>query len=102
MVSTKTIPLFPLGQTLATPGALELLTKLGLSAMEFLQRHYMGDWGEIHSDDVGLNEAALKDGSRIMSVYKINQGGHTIWIITEAADENGQRAATTVLLPSEY
>lgn len=25
-----------------------------------------------------------------------------IWIITEAADEGGERAATTALLPEEY
>jgi len=27
--------------------------------------------------------------------------GEKIWIITEAADESGHRAATTILLPSE-
>ncbi len=25
-----------------------------------------------------------------------------IWVITEAADDNGERAATTLLLPEEY
>jgi hypothetical protein len=28
--------------------------------------------------------------------------GVKIWIITEAADDNGKRLATTILLPSEY
>lgn len=52
-------------------------------------------------EDMQLNEAALKTGARLMGAYTTKRGGK-IWIITEAADDNGQRAATTVLLPDEY
>jgi hypothetical protein len=34
-------------------------------------------------------------------VYPIAEG-ITVWVITEAADDDGQRLATTLLLPHEY
>ncbi len=69
--------------------------------MEFLSRHGAGDWGDVCDEDKRLNDEALKDGSRILSAYKTTTGVK-LWIITEAADDNGQRAATTILLPEEY
>ncbi len=36
-------PLFPLGQVVATPGALAALEKAGQLAQEFLSRHAHGD-----------------------------------------------------------
>lgn len=92
---------FPLGQLLATPGALEALAESGQSPAEFLLRHVQGDWGDLSSDDKQLNEEALNDGSRIMSAYRTSKGTK-LWVITEAADENGHRVWTTCLLPDEY
>ena len=92
---------FPLGQLLATPGGLEALAESGQSPAEFLLRHVQGDWGDMSADDKQLNEEALTDGSRIMSAYRTNKGTK-LWIITEAADENGHRVCTTCLLPDEY
>jgi hypothetical protein len=40
-------PLFPLGQTVSTPGALKALAQEGNSGLEFLRRHVSGDWGDI-------------------------------------------------------
>jgi hypothetical protein len=48
-----------------------------------------------------LNEAALVQGDRILSAYRTLKGVK-VWVITEAADDNGHRAATTILLPDEY
>ena len=59
------------------------------------------DWGEVSQNDWQLNDLALKDGSRIISAYKTLKGAK-IWIITEATDDDGIRAATTLLLPEEY
>ena len=67
----------------------------------FLDRHAAGDWGQVCPEDAQLNDEALKDGSRIISAYSTLKGVK-IWIITEATDGKGQRAATTILLPSEY
>ena len=42
---------FPLGQVVATPGALDLLDRTGTNAMDLLQRHQRGDWGSVHPED---------------------------------------------------
>ncbi len=94
-------PKFSLGQTYATPGALEALQESGQSPKDFLSRHVRGDWGEVCDDDKMANDHSLVDGSRLLSAYKTLKGVK-IWIITEATDDNGQRAATTCILPSEY
>lgn len=94
-------PKFLLGQIVATPGALEALQKAGQTAIEFLQRHARGDWGDVCEEDRRANEQALLDGSRLLSAYSTGVG-EKLWIITEAADDSGHRPATTILLPSEY
>ena len=38
-------PLFPLGQCVATPGALAALEEANQSPADFLIRHVHGDWG---------------------------------------------------------
>ena len=92
---------FPLGRLLATPGALAALEEAGQTPLEFIARHARGDWGDVCADDKQANEDALVDGSRLLSSYKTSNG-EKLWIITEAQDDNGQRAATTCLLASEY
>jgi hypothetical protein len=94
-------PRFSLGQVLATPGALQALEESGQAPACFLDRHARGDWGDVDQRDWQLNDQALQDGSRILSAYKTPKGTK-IWIITEAADDDGKRAATTLLLPEEY
>jgi hypothetical protein len=98
-VGRQRVP-FQLGQLLATPGALDLLERAGVSAATLLARHAACDWGDIDAEDRGLNEQALQTGARIFSVYQV--GHETVWVITNAADDDGSRDATTVLLPSEY
>ena len=92
---------FPLGQVVATPGALAALTACGLSGLPYLQRHASTDWGEVDSMDKRLNDDATENGGRLLSRYTL-PNGEIIWIITEAADEQGNRVATTILLPEEY
>jgi hypothetical protein len=94
-------PLFRLGQVVATPGAIEAMQKAAQSPWEFVSRHVAGDWGTVDAEDKALNDAALKDGSRILSAYTLSTGVK-IWVISEATDDQGQRAATTILLPEEY
>jgi hypothetical protein len=95
-------PQFQLGKVLATPGAIEALAQTGQSPWEFLSRHLTGDWGVVDEGDKAANEQALGDGSRILSSYLLKDGATKVWVITEAEDDNGHRAATTLLLPSEY
>src|SRR6266699_3636245 len=83
MNSLPTIPLFPAGQIVATPGAEELLQRARKTPIEFLSRHLRGDWGELCHEDKTENEVSLKHGFRLMSNYKISEKEH-LWIITEA------------------
>lgn len=94
-------PLFKLGRLLATPTALRAIEQAGQSPAEFLDRHVLGDWGTVCEEDGDLNDEAVKDGSRILSAY-VTDNSERIWIITEAKDDDGKRAATTILLPDEY
>lgn len=98
------LPLFPLGQIVATPAALRLLQELAVDPLDLLTRHARGDWGTLDVDDIQANEQALAHGSRIMSVYRFpwipgcsTPGIQTIWLITEA-----DRSSTCALLPEDY
>ena len=94
-------PKFQLGQILATPQALQALQESGQTPDFFLAKHVRGDWGEVCDEDKMLNDQALVDGSRLLSAYQTLKGTK-IWIITEAADDGGRRACSTILLPSDY
>ena len=96
MNSLPAIPLFPAGQIVATPGALALLEQANKLPLEFLSRHFRGDWGDLCQDDKAENELSLKYGFRLISSYQV-MDTETLWIITEA-----DRSATTLLLPAEY
>ena len=92
---------FDLGKTLATPGALAALEASGQSPAFFLDRHVQGDWGEVNAEDKLLNDVALVSGERLLSAYRTLRN-ERLWIITEATDDAGNRAATTILRPDEY
>ncbi len=87
---------FPLGQVVATPGALEALTANSQHPLEFLTRHVAGDWGDLDEHDRKENEYSLVHQLRLLSAYTLRDGTR-LWVITEA-----DRSATTLLLPSEY
>ena len=95
-------PDFKIGKLLATPAALEALQEADVDIIDLVERHISKDWGDLSDDDKRLNDEALHDGSRILSAYILAKTDAKIWIITEAADDNGERVATTVLLPEEY
>jgi hypothetical protein len=88
--------LFPLGQIVATPGALAALERAQQPPICFLTRHASGDWGELEPADVAENQYSIDHGFRLLSSYQTN-AGEKLWIITEA-----DRSATTLLLPEEY
>jgi len=85
-------PRFPLGRTVATPGALAL----GIDLASYMRRHHCGDWGDLDAEDKRRNEEALNDGTRLLSCYHVGNG-RRIYIITE-----WDRGTTTLLLPEEY
>lgn len=87
---------FPLGDIVATPGALTDLEENGLSPLTLLSRHAMGDWGNVDDHDAKANEAALAHGGRILSAYEIAPGVR-LWAITEA-----DRSSTCLLRREDY
>ncbi|HET8925261.1 MAG TPA: hypothetical protein VFN26_19925 [Candidatus Acidoferrum sp.] len=97
MQETTNAALFPLGQIVATPGALAALEKAGQTPLDFLSRHVRGDWGELDEHDRKENELSLKRGFRLLSSYRVSSGDTKVWVITEA-----DRSVTTLLLPEEY
>jgi hypothetical protein len=96
MHQTKKQPLFPLGQIVATPGALAALEKAGQQPHEFLARHVHGEWGNVPDEDRRENQFSLERGFRLLSSYRTD-ANETVWVITEA-----DRSVTTLLLPEEY
>ena len=85
-----TIARFDLDQTVITPGGNELLERAGIDPSVLVYLHKE------------KNEASLRNGDRLWSVYTIfeetkEQAEEKIWIITE-----GNRSHTTILLPQEY
>ena len=95
-MSAESIPLakFRLGRIVATPNALSQLPNEEI--LRGVQRHQSGDWGDVGDEDRQENELSLKEGFRLLSVYR-TAAGVKFWIITEA-----DRSATTVLLPEDY
>jgi hypothetical protein len=89
-------PLFPLGQLVATPGALAALQKAGQPPAEFPSLHVRGQWGDISEEDRRANEYSLQHGFRLPSSCR-TKANETIWLVTES-----DRSVTTFLLPSEY
>lgn len=92
-IAAKAHVTVPLGQIVATPGALAAISDLAISLA--IKRHRYGDWGNVCEEDRAANDDALREGGRLMSVY--DHEGAAFWIITE-----WDRSVTTILLPEEY
>ena len=97
MAKEKFLP----GRIVATPGVLTALEASGETPFPYLARHIQGDWGDLSEEDKAENELSLREGFRILSAYRLSNGTK-IWIITEAANDQGVRESTCILLPSEY
>ena len=94
-------PKFDLGQIVATPGFLNKVGETTESEKNrviagILDKHPRGDWGDICDEDKKENDKSLKNGFRLMSVYKFADDTK-FWVITE-----WDRSVTTLLLPEEY
>jgi hypothetical protein len=66
--------LFPLGQIVATPGALAALERAKQPPTCFLARHAIGDWGDLDQSDVAENEYSMAHGFRLLSSYRTDAG----------------------------
>ncbi len=104
--------LFQPGRVVASPAALDLLTRGGIDPAKLIDRHVCGDFGEVgqmgpdclkddgsheHSDGLALNSLAVVSGDeRILSVYQVT-GDDRVYVETSA-----DRSCTTIYLPEEY
>lgn len=94
--SHTTSVLFPMGELVATPGALSLLEHHRINPLSLLGRHLQGDWGNVSDDDRAANEDAITLGNRIVSSYTVGEK-EKVWVISEH-----DRSSTCILLPGEY
>ncbi len=95
-MSTNAVPVakFRLGKIVQTSNALMHLYSYDI--LNAIQRHQAGDWGDVDAHDRAMNDQALVEGTRVLSVHRA-EDGTKFWIITE-----GDRSVTTVLLPKDY
>ena len=91
---------FSIGRFLATPAALAALKEVKVNIINLVERHFNRDWVNFSDEDTRLNDEDLYDRSRILSAYILPRDVK-IWSITDAADDKGERAPMTVLLPEE-
>ena len=84
---------FSSGKTVITKSALKCLPQIEIDAA--LYRHFTNDWGDCCEEDWNTNNEALKNGGRLLSVYK-SKADIKFGIITE-----WDRSVTTVLLPED-
>lgn len=94
MTTTASTAKFSLGRVVITRNAWHTLPMY--EVIDALDRHVLGDWGDIDEQDRQQNEFSLREGCRLLSVYHTDDGTK-FWIITE-----WDRSVTTVLLPEDY
>ena len=90
-----------LGEVLTSVAAFSCVREERTNAGVLLGKARSRRLGTVDEEDKRANDQAVVDGSRILSAYQTLLGVK-IWIITEAADDEGKRAATTIITPSEY
>ena len=57
------------------------MARFEINPADLIARHVTGDWGDIDPEDRGLNEQALRRGSRIFSVYGKRGSDGCLWVI---------------------
>jgi hypothetical protein len=87
---------FPTGTIIATRRAGDSLVQAGVAGLQLVDRHVRGDWGDISPEGREENNRALRGAGRIISSYTLTTGVRVL-VLTE-----GDRSATTILLPEEY
>jgi len=87
-------PVLQLGKLVATPTVME---SVGMDEVfSAIDRHIVGDWGDLEAEDHIANDKAILAGDRVLSAYTSSTGVR-FWLITES-----DRSVTTALLPSDY
>jgi transcriptional regulator with XRE-family HTH domain len=87
-------------RVLVTVTAQQALRDCEQKAVEFIDRHAIGDWGD---GDAAANEQALLTGGEIKSVFR-NRLDDILWVVTDAADPDfpDERQRTVIMLEDEH
>jgi hypothetical protein len=64
-------PLFEVGRFVVTPAAHDVAGGL---VSRLLARHLSGDWGDVSESDKRSNDAAVREGGRLLSAYALVDG----------------------------
>ena len=77
-----------------------------------LERHRIGDWGEVDDENRALNDELATEGKPVISCYQIpdsslnGDDGHQVWnllfVMTAAENPRGERIRTTLMWSHEY
>lgn len=86
----------PLGQIVATPGALAALAAAGEDPAAARAAPRPRRLGDLDEHDRTINRQALLVGAQVLSAYRLSTG-EKLWVITK-----WDRSVTTLLLPVEY
>jgi len=63
------VNLFTLGRVYIKPETKTLLKEVGITALDLIQRHVTGDWGELSEGMERGNYAAVREGREIVSLF---------------------------------
>ena len=89
-----------LGRVVATAAVAAAVPHNLITAL--LDRHAIGDWGNLSDDDKAANDDAARCGDgRLFSSYNTTEHGK-IWVITNDIRGEGEGPITTVLFPDDY
>jgi hypothetical protein len=91
--------LFEIGELNIAPGAQHRLERNHQEAQAFLDRHALGDFGEIEPDVAHANHLAIDQRQQVYSAYLLADRKSVLWIVTDLSETPAQ---TVVCLPSEY
>jgi hypothetical protein len=86
---------FNIGKITATPSAAALCEALGITPLDFVQRHASGDFGVIDPGQRERNQRAISD-SRYQPVSTYPVGSSVIYVVTK------QGESTTVMTSNDY
>jgi hypothetical protein len=84
---------FNLGRLVISPAALQTISEDEICRA--IDKHVLGQWGDVSDHERDANELAISTASPLLSVYHTNAGMELRVLTT------GDRLTTTIYLPSE-
>jgi hypothetical protein len=87
--------LFEPGALIFSESVSRLMTERRIDPLFYFRRHARGDWGDVPDEQRRQNNAALRSGGPLQSVYTLCRGLRLV-ILTHA-----DRSETRITLPDE-